>query len=235
MFYFHFWLTSISVLSPPTPLCVGISLPSWTGWKLRSLGPRGSTSSHLTSWTWWTLPQLSLNWTTSYRRIELSLNADLTFYLSECWICWSRLEVWRIFCSDGPWAVMAKWVRGGGYFAPSSHGHLDKIIVRLIAFFPMRLLKNLSLWEESVFHELKPRISSIGYDIERNVEMESPRTIRALNVCALLGLVPYCLPGCSVWVSEETEQEKHSWSKEWLLAGVDCPVGSSNIKLGLRG
>lgn len=97
----------------------------------------------------------------------------------------------------------------------------------------MRLLKNLSLWEESMFCELKAKVSLMGCDVERNVETESPRTTGVLNVCALVGLVPCRLPGCCVSVGEETEPEKHSWSKEWLLAGVDCPVGGSNVKLGL--
>lgn len=119
---------------------------------------------------------------------------------------------------------MVKWIEGGCFFFfPSSQGHLDKIEDLFIAFFPVRLLKNLSPREESMFHEIEARISSMVYDVECYMEMESPRYIGVLCVL-LLGLVPCCLPGCCVWVSEKTEPEKHSWSKESLLAGVDCPV-----------
>lgn len=60
----------------------------------------------------------------------------------------------------------------------------------------MRLLKNLSPREESMFHEIEAKISMV-YDVECNMEMESPRYIGVLCVL-LLGLVPYCLPGCCV-------------------------------------
>lgn len=61
----------------------------------------------------------------------------------------------------------------------------------------MRLLKTLSPREESMFYEIEAKISLMVYEVEWNMEMESPRYIRELCVL-LLGLVPYCLPGCGV-------------------------------------
>lgn len=82
MYYFVSADTELSTLAicflcpQRFPLCVGIFLPSWTGWKRRSLEPRGSTSSHLTLWTWWTSPRPSSSSMTSWRRTGLWLNAD---------------------------------------------------------------------------------------------------------------------------------------------------------------
>lgn len=95
---------------------VGIFLPSWTGWKLRSLGPQVSTSSPLTSWTWWTSPRLSLNWMTSSRRTELWLNADLIFILVLTLLIQARVV--KGFLLGRPLAVMGKEEEEGVF--PSS-------------------------------------------------------------------------------------------------------------------
>lgn len=73
----------------------------------------------------------------------------------------------------------------------------------------MRLLKNLSPREESVFHVIKVRISPMAYDVECNMEMGSASSIRVLSV-PLIGVVPCCLPGCCIWLSGKTEPERYS-------------------------
>lgn len=73
----------------------------------------------------------------------------------------------------------------------------------------MRLLKNLSPGEESVFHVIWVMISPMAHDVECNMEMGSPSSIGVLSV-PLIGIVPHCLLGCCIWLGEETEPERYS-------------------------
>lgn len=79
-----------------------------------------------------------------------------------------------------------------------------------------------------MFHVIEVRISPVAYDIECNMAMGSPSSFGVLSI-PLIDLVPCCLPGCCFWVSEKTEPERHSGSKEWLIAGAALRGGSTSI------
>lgn len=71
---------------------------------------------------------------TSYRRIELWLNADLIFLFNLILKLLIQARVLKGFLlAPGQYGEVSKRM---GYFFPSSQGYLDKIVGLLFAFFP---------------------------------------------------------------------------------------------------